>query len=70
MKVVSFAVPAGASSFRLEVGLAPYERAGELVTLAAIACLVLTVATLRMQNGPQLGKARPIVHRFEETATP
>jgi hypothetical protein len=70
MKVVTFAAPAGASSFRLEVGLAPYERAGELVTLAAIACLVLTVATLRMQNGPQLGKARPIVHRFEGTATP
>ncbi len=58
MRVVTFVVPAGASSFRLKVGPAPYERAGELITLAATACLMLTLATLRMRNGPKLRPAR------------
>ena len=50
MKVVSFTVPAGRSRFTLEVGQAPYERAGELITWAAIFLLVLAVGTPRLRT--------------------
>lgn len=59
MKVVSFAVPAGRSRFRLEVGQAPYERAGKLITWASIFLLVLAVAAPRRRT------VRYVVQRFQ-----
>jgi hypothetical protein len=60
VRVITFAVPAGRSRLRLEVGEAPYERVGKAITLAAIAILMLGVGIIRTQGGPIL---RPALSR-------